>query len=70
VAKPNITASEVLQARVKIYEAVIRTSSQFGIQKGEVPKIAEDIWDNIIKKLAVTDKAYGDIPPYTPGDTL
>lgn len=58
----GITASELLKARVTIYEAVINSASKNNLDKSEVPGIAEKIWDKIIEPLVEPEKPNSDKP--------
>lgn len=56
----SISGSEILKARVMIYDAVIRTASVNALQKSEVIPIAEKIWDAIIEPLTEEQKSIPD----------
>lgn len=43
----------LLQERVKVYIAVINSASSANLSKDEVPKIADTIWEAILKPLGI-----------------
>jgi hypothetical protein len=47
----GISVTQALDRRTEVYIAVINSASKHGLEKGEVPEIANKIWDKIIEPL-------------------